>query len=242
MYLCQANQIEFKTMKLTANTICEFCRIKSCAVETLDLQELKTLEMNCAESLFSKNTMIFQQGSLTSNIAYVRSGLVKLHKKGPNRDQILKLVQPLRFIGIPTILGDRKYQYSATALEPTSICFIAQDTFRHLILKNGKFGNEIINELCQDELQFFNRSINQMQKQIHGRVADALLYISNEIYQADSYTMPLSRSDLGDFVHATRESVTRTLSRFRNEGLIEINGKQITIINKEKLELISKTG
>jgi CRP-like cAMP-binding protein len=221
---------------------CETCPIKSCAVETLDIEELLILQNNCGVRVFKKNETIFQQGSLTSNIAYIKSGLVKIHKKGPVKDQILKLIKPLRFIGIPTILGERLYQYSATAIESTSVCYIDTDIFRMLILGNGKFGNEIINELCKDEIRFFERSINQMQKQIHGRLADALLFFANDIFQNDHFRMPLSRSELGDFIHATRESVTRSMTSFKKDGLIEITGKNIVILDKPSLMRVSKTG
>lgn len=221
---------------------CETCPIKSCAVETLKFSELQILEKNCGVRLFKKNETIFQQGSLTSNIAYIKSGLVKIHKKGPVKDQILKVIKPLRFIGIPTILGERLYQYSATAIESTSVCYIDTDIFRTLILGNGKFGNEIINELCKDELRFFERSINQMQKQIHGRLADALLFFANDIFQSEHFRMPLSRSEIGDFIHATRESVTRSMTSFKKDGLIEIAGRNITILDKTSLMRVSKTG
>jgi CRP-like cAMP-binding protein len=221
---------------------CETCPIKSCAVETLETDELQILQNNCGVRVFKKNETIFQQGSLTSNIAYIKSGLVKIHKKGPVKDQILKLIKPLRFIGIPTILGERLYQYSATAIENTSVCFIDTDVFRMLILENGKFGNEIINELCKDELRFFERSINQMQKQINGRLADALLFFANDIFQSDHFRMPLSRSELGDFIHATRESVTRSMTSFKKDGLIELTGKNVAILDKTSLMRVSKTG
>ncbi|MDO8897752.1 MAG: Crp/Fnr family transcriptional regulator [Bacteroidales bacterium] len=229
-------------MNQNENYSCETCTIKSCAVETLGFSELQILERNFGVRHFKKNETIFQQGSLTSNIAYIKHGLVKIHKKGPVKDQILKLIKPLCFIGIPTILGDRLYQYSATAIENTSVCFIDTDVFRKLILENGKFGNEIIKELCQDELLFFERSINQMQKQIHGRLADALLFLANDIFQSEVFIMPLSRSELGDFIHSTRESVTRCLTSFKKDGLIEINGKQFTLLDKAALIRVSKTG
>ncbi|MCK9290977.1 MAG: Crp/Fnr family transcriptional regulator [Bacteroidales bacterium] len=229
-------------MDLSEKSNCTFCHFKSQAVETLDTTEITLLEKNCAESVFKKNAIIFQQGSLTSHIAYIRSGLVKIHKRGPSRDQILKIVKPLRFIGIPTILNGRRYQYSATALVPTNLCFIDTDIFKNLILQNGSFGNEIINELCQDELRFFDHAINRLQKQIHGRVAEALLYLSTEIFANNSFLMPLSGKDLGDFVHASRETITRTLSRFKKEGLIDKQGRQITILDYKTLLHISRTG
>ncbi|MCC7318188.1 MAG: Crp/Fnr family transcriptional regulator [Bacteroidales bacterium] len=221
---------------------CESCRFKSCAVEVLDSDELNILQTNCSEAVFKRNELIFREGTPHSGIAYVKSGLVKIHKMGPVKDQILKLVKAPQFIGIPTVLGNKVNQYTATALIPTHTCFIATDVFRKLILLNGKFANEIINNLCFDELSFFDRSIHQTQKQIHGRVADALLLLSNDIFQSDSFQMPLNRTDLGDLVHARRESVTRTLTHFRKDNLISIKGKTIELLNKSMLERISKSG
>lgn len=197
---------------------------------------------NCSGVIFRRHERIFHEGSPHSGIAYVKSGLVKLHQSGPVRDQILKIIRPPQYIGIPTVLAGKVNQYSATALDTTHICFISSETFRRLILLNGRFGNEIINKLCQDELQFFHLSINQAQKQIHGRVADALLYLADQIFANDVFQMPFSRTDLGDFVHARRESVTRTLSRFAHDRLISINGRQITVLNKDMLRTISKIG
>ncbi len=72
-----------------------------------------------------------------------------------------------------------------------------------------------------------------MQKQIHGRLADALLFLSDEIFESDSFELPLSRTDLGDYIHATRESVTRTLSRLKADGLINMQGRIITLVDKK---------
>ena len=229
-------------MDLPGQVNCETCTIRSCAVEVLDQQEMDILKTNCAGAVFDRNERIFQQGSLSSNIAYVKTGLVKIHKNGPSKDQILKLVKPPRFIGIPTVLGDKVNHYSATALMPTTVCFIVTSTFKTLIMRNGKFANEVINSICQDELTFYDRSINQMQKQIHGRLADALLFLADEIFFSDTFDLPLSHSDLGDYIHATRESVTRALSRFKADGLIQVKGHRISLIGKDMLLKISKLG
>lgn len=229
-------------MDLSEKSNCSTCRIRSCAVEVLDGGELEILQTNCAGASFKRGEKIFQQGTLISNIAYVKSGLVKIHKKGPSKDQILKLVNPPGFIGIPTVLGDRVNQYSATAVVPTEVCFIVTQIFKTLIMRNGKFANEIINSLCHDELQFFDRSINQMQKQIHGRLADALQYFARDIFHTETFVMPLTRSELGDFIHATRESVTRALTHFKEDGLIAIEGKQIVLLDQERLNKVSQLG
>jgi len=69
-----------------------------------------------------------------------------------------------------------------------------------------------------------------------------LLYFSNIIYEKDTFELPISQSDLAALISTTRESVTRTFTKFRNEGIIELNGKTITILKRDLLEQISKTG
>jgi CRP/FNR family transcriptional regulator len=229
-------------MKQLEKTNCETCRFKSCAVEVLEDDELMILQTNCSGAVFQHNEPIFREGTPHSGVSYVKSGLIKIHKNGPSKDQILKIIKPPQYIGIPTVLGNKVNQYTATALDTSHICFIATDIFRKLILLNGKFANEIINNLCQDELSFFDRTINQSQKQIHGRVADALLFLSNDIFGSDSFQMPLNGNDLGDFVHARRESVARSLAKFKNDGLISVKGKTYLLLNKVMLERISKSG
>ena len=54
--------------------------------------------------------------------------------------------------------------------------------------------------------------------------------------------MPLTRQELGNYVNTSRESVSRILTEFTNDKIIELNGKQVLITNFEKLKLVSQTG
>ena len=222
--------------------ICGSCEVKSPAARRLKTTELAQLGQNCAKALFQKGDVIFKQGALSSNIIYIKEGLVKLHMNGPTHEQIIKISKPPCYLGMPTTFGDKINQYSATAIEETTACFISIETFREFIHMNGDFAYEITLELCRNEVNTFSRCVNRTQKNLHGRIADALLFFSDSIYAGPEFTLPLSRSEFGDFVDASRENVSRILSAFHADGLIEIKGKRIRILDAGLLGAVSRNG
>ena len=96
--------------------------------------------------------------------------------------------------------------------------------------------------MSKDNLVNFNRFIKQSHKKIYGRVADAILYFSNFIFESNSFDLPFSRQEFADLIGLSRESATRVLIKFKEEGIIDIKGKSITILNSEILEQISLKG
>jgi CRP/FNR family transcriptional regulator len=221
---------------------CKKCKIKSAATKTLSQAELEKLENNCVEVNFKKGDIIFKQGAYSSNIIYLKNGLVKVHISYANNEQIIKIAKFPSYLGIPTTFNEKFNHYSATAIENTTVCFIDIELFKHFIFENGKFAYEIIIELCHSELNSFNRCIDRIQKNIHGRIANALLFFSDEIYKKQEFILPLSRHELGSLIDTSRESICRILSEFNNDNIIEIRGRKIKILNENLLKTISKNG
>jgi len=84
--------------------------------------------------------------------------------------------------------------------------------------------------------------MNNAQKHNMGRVADALLLFANEIYNSLTFNLPISRQDLADLTGITRESASRILTDFNKEKILEMKGRQITILNDNLLRQISEKG
>jgi CRP-like cAMP-binding protein len=221
---------------------CKNCRIKSAAAQHLNDEEFAILESNSVEVTFKKGEIIFKQNALSTNIAYLRSGIVKLHMHGPVSEKILRVMKAPAYLGIPTTFGAKINQFSATAIEESAVCFIDSSLFRNFIYTNGKFAYEIIVELCKNELADYQRYANQAQKQIPGRVAETLLCFSDKIFEKNNFTLPLTRGEMGDLIGTSRESVSRVLTDLGNEKIIETNGNEVSIINKDLLVQISEKG
>jgi len=223
---------------------CEYCAIKSKAVGTLNPEELNILQQNCAELKLQLGENIIREGLLSSHVAYLKSGLAKISKKGVRGiDQILKLVKPGSYIGLQTVLSNKIHQYSASAVEESVVCYIDIWSFKELIMRNAQFANELILYMGRDEQSYFDRFVNMHQKQVIGRLADTILFFSDNINEgAMTFTLPLSRSDLAALVCATRESVTRAIKELSEIGTINVAGKQFKIVNHELLKTISEKG
>ncbi len=221
---------------------CKNCPFNSKAAATLCDSSFEQLSANHLVLKLKKGDTIIKQGMYSTNVVFLRTGLAKIHLAGPYHEQIVKLVKAPTYLGLPTTFGDKINQYSVTAVTDVEVCFIDVEVFQTILNENREFSHEIILELCRNELESFRRCANRTQKLIRGNMADALLEFSEKIFISDTFTIPLSQAELANLVDTSRESVNRVLSEFDKDEIINLNGKQITILNKKSLQLISQNG
>lgn len=235
--------MNFNQNTITAGGGCKFCQERFCAVASLSNPQLSLLQDNCRELFLRKNEHIYHQGSLTSHIVYLRTGLVMEYKKTDNgREQIVQIIKSRSYLGLHSLFGDRVNHYSYKAIEDIKVCYIDVEAFKQLVRGNGDFGYEILVSVSKDSLNSHHRFLNINAKQTFGKVADALLYFARVIYESDDFNLPVTREELGSLVGITRESTTRTLTRFQHEGFIRIKGQQVSILQPAQLENVSRTG
>lgn len=222
---------------------CKNCPVKSCAAAALDERELKLMAQNVTETEFEKGEALFKEGILNGHVTYMQSGLVKIHMKASgDKEYILKLVNAPAYLGLSTIFGDRINNYSATALVPTTACFIDIDTFKELIYTNGHFAYEIIADICHNELLDYKRFAIQGHKQTPGRIAGVILYFSEKVYHSNSFELPLSRNEIAELIGTSREGVTRALMSFKKDGIIDIDKTHVHILKPASLAKIDRSG
>lgn len=243
-YLCDIFHIvmiHHPTYKSTTN--CLICNDRSCASQTLSTIELDTLSKNCNEAKFEKGEIILAEGSRTSHIVYLREGLVKEYGKSGLQDEyILQVVKPHSYLGLHSIFSDTSNHYSYAALTSVRVCFIELNVFSGFIKENGLFSYEILSSVCNDSLNNYHRFINQHQKKIYGKIADALLYFAKIIFEKEKFDLPLSRKEIAHMIGTSRESVSKQLSGFEQDKIIAVNGKTIEILDMERLQNISRIG
>ncbi|MCF8372331.1 MAG: Crp/Fnr family transcriptional regulator [Bacteroidales bacterium] len=222
---------------------CRTCLIKSRAVISLGPDEMDLLERNCVEVDFRQGEMLLKQNSFCTHVIFIKSGLVKIHMEGNQRkDQILKITHAHTYLGLANLFGDTINNYSATAIEATSACFIHINIFKQFIEMNGDFALEIIKDISREELSYYKRFVNHAQKQIDGRLAETILFFVRDIYKESKFNLPLNRKDLAALICASRESVIREMKSFANSGIIRVSGKQIEVLDENRLEQISENG
>lgn len=219
---------------------CENCSCHAKSSLLMCGQCLDALNSNHAVVRFAKGDSIIKQGTYSTNVAFLREGLAKMHLKGPSYEQITRIVKAPSYLGLATTFGNNINQYSLTAISDAEVCFIDITIFRKLLKENYQFSFGIIKELCQNELESFRHCANRTQKQTRGNLADVLLEFSDSIFESDIFTLPLSQSEISNLIDSSRESVSRMLSELCKDGIIKMTGKQIEILNKRSLVLISQ--
>ena len=223
---------------------CLNCTIKSSIVSILNEEELEVLEKGCLQTEFQRGELIFKEGSPASHIIYIREGFVKLSKRGlGGKDYILSISKKGAYLGINNLNKKTKqYSNSATALTATKVCFIDIDKFGILLKKNGSFATEVIYYIFDDEMNYYDRLINNVQQQVPGRLADTLLYFRNQVYLQDSFNMNITKVELASLIGTSRESVTRLMKEFQDTGIIKIEKNVLTILDEDKLLEIKQKG
>jgi CRP/FNR family transcriptional regulator len=222
---------------------CKDCAVKSSPIYNLNDVELDILCKANAKVSFHKGELIIKQGTFTHNIIFVKSGIFKLHMKGPlGKDEIVKIDKGPVFAGIPDVFANKTHSYSVTALSEVQTCFIQYSASQELINMNSSFALALIKTLSTGIVNHYQKCVNKMQKQNPAKFAEGLLYFAQYIYNSNEFEFPLTRTEFGQYIGATRETVTKLFHDFTDDGLIEVQGKSIKVLNVDLLQKISKAG
>jgi len=227
------------------NTIasCENCIVRWENFKHLSISELQYVNENRYEAMFNTGEIMIKQGSPASNALFLASGMAKSYYEGINgRNFILGILLPRTLIAGPGAYVNARYTYSVAALTPVQACFINFDVFRHLVKTNGDFAESMLQDISAKSLRTHVRMVNLAQKKMPGRLADALLYLADEVFKSDEFEMILSRQELGEMTNMVKESVVRIIKEMEESGFISIRSSVIKILDKEKLYQISKKG
>ncbi|MDP2335419.1 MAG: Crp/Fnr family transcriptional regulator [Bacteroidota bacterium] len=205
--------------------------------------EKMLIDQNSVSISFKKGETVCKRGAFATHIYYLEDGLVKVYLEEKNKNLILMLAIRNNLLGMAAIFeGNNKLPYSVTTYTDSSVRMIDIQIFKQLLKQNSEFSYHIINLLNEKTAQIYGRFFSLSQKQLHGRLADILLCLSNRIFKSNSFELPLSRADLGDLTGMSTESVIRMMKDFKKDGLIDMHGKNIELLDIERLERISDFG
>jgi CRP/FNR family transcriptional regulator, polysaccharide utilization system transcription regulator len=202
-------------------------------------QELEALSEDRETRHYRKKDFIFHEEGYPKQVYFINKGKIKICKTNDDgREFIVSLHGQGDFIGYLAMLQNTTYQESAIALEDTEVSIIPKDDFFTLLHNNRDVANRFIKLLASNVIEQEKRLLELAYNSVRKRVADALLRLQERYKEEDKkyFTMAIPRDDLASMVGTAKETVIRTLSDFKAEGLIEIHGSKITIKKTEELE------
>jgi CRP/FNR family transcriptional regulator len=231
-------------MDPSSNSItCKECQKISRCFGKLLPDELDFVNHYKVQIAYRMGEDVCKQGAFASSIIYILDGLIKLYIEGPNNKSfIMRIVKPGEFIGLSSLYGENVFHYSARTMKETMVCMIEKESILKLIRENSSFGSEIIKWHCMIQTHHYKKIRSLTYKQLHGRLADTLIYLGGEDFGVRSIFKYMTRKDLAELSAMSTEGAVRILSEFDKDGLIELKGRDIRILDLQKLEQISKAG
>ncbi len=227
----------------------DFCCVNCFAEEdfnlfrTLSEDELRFLIDGKLHINFRRGETIIKQNTFSTQVVCIKKGLAKVYIEGvKDKNIILKLVGATDFITGGNLFSSSVRQFTVSAITDVSCCFINSEKVIELYSRNKQFAIELLKIHTHQNNILLNTLVNLTQKYMPGRVADSLLYLKNEIFKTNPFSVPLSRQDLADMSAMTKESYVRILKEFKTSGFIETDRNSIEIIDEETLVSISRNG
>jgi len=218
---------------------CEQCIVREfSALKALTKDELITMSQCKTAKTIKKGEPIFVEGENLKGVFCVRDGVGKMTKLSPNgKDQIVKLARKGELLGQRSLISDEPANLSAIAVEDMEVCFIPKSEIIGFFNKNNSFSMNVMKSICGDLKEADDTLVNLAQKSVKERLAQTLLYLEETfgILDDKSLRLQLSRDDIASIIGTATESCIRLLSEFKKLGLIDLQGKKITILHHEKL-------
>ena len=199
------------------------------------LKEFKKIVLERKARHFKKNQVIYYEGDKGNGLYVVLTGKVKAIKLAEDgRELMTGIYAADDYLGIHAMLSNEAYSDTATALEDTSLCLIPKDQLDQLLHLYPDVSHEFIkilsNDIREKEEQLLQLAYNSVRKKMAGAI---LRLISHG--ETDGESFKISREDLAAMAGMATETVSRTLSDFKDEGLIDKKGSVITVLSQARL-------
>ena len=208
-----------------------------------NIRNLNDLNAYKTRVQYLKSETIFKQGAFAPYVMYVVEGLVKVYlQTGVEKNMNISIAQEGEFLAFSSVFGEPVHTYSAQAISNTQICMIEKESLKQILLENPEFALKITSQNYSNERHLFEIIKNISYKQMRGKLASALLYLSQEEFLKKNIFEFLTRQDIADFASISAESAIKFLKEFEKEKIITLQGKNITIVESDQLRTISKNG
>lgn len=223
---------------------CEQCIVREfSSLKALNKEELLKMASCKASYTIKKGEPIFEEGESVNGIYCIKDGVCKLSKLSANgKDQIVKLVKPGELLGQRSMISDEPANLTAVALEDMEVCFIPKKEVLQFFNNNNQFSMNVMKTICGDLKEADDHMVSMAQKTVKERLAETLIYLEETFGKNTdgSLRIQLSREELAGMIGTATESCIRLLSEFNKNGLIELNGKRISLLDRTKLKRLSE--
>jgi len=221
---------------------CVGCAFKSPIFSLLTPDELGQIDRHRVEVEYHPGETIIKQGTACTHVISFAKGLAKMYLEGEDKNVLFRIVVPGDFISGTGLFVNNRHHYTLKALRESSVCLIESNVFVEILRSNQQFWDEYLKHTQTRQIFYMDKLLRLSQKNGRGRIADVLLYLTNDIYKKQAFEMDLSTAELAEMTSMSKESAAKILKEFGQEGIIQTDDKIMKIGNVALLQQISKRG
>ena len=206
--------------------------------EIRTLSDLKNFFDDNGESFeFSKGEIIYKEGQNSNYIFLILKGVVKCYKfDEQGKELTTALHKEDDLFGYTSFIQNIPYQETATAIKNVELVGISKDQLKHVLDNNHKITLELIQMLTDDLKGVKDQLLQMAYSSVNKKTATTILKFAEKLNRKPNDPIKISRSDLASVAGIATETLIRTMSNFKKDGLIEIEGRNIRIIDLQKLQ------
>jgi len=192
---------------------------------------------------YKKGQIVFSEGDDGIGFYAIISGRIKIFKLSPEgKEQILHLFGPREIFGEVPVFTGRGYPAYAEAYTQSSLLFFPKNAFVELIKKDPLLALSML-AVLSTRLRRFTALIEDLSlKEVPGRLAAYLLYMSKKSRDADDVELDISKGQLSSLLGTIPETLSRILGKMTRQGLIRSQGSRINILDRTGLSEIATEG
>jgi CRP/FNR family transcriptional regulator, polysaccharide utilization system transcription regulator len=208
-------------------------------------EEMRLIDSEKQTDFHRRGTVLYEEGKRINGFYFIEAGIIKVYKTGyDGKEQIILFAKKGEIIGFRSVLSKEHACTSAQVIEDAVTSYLPGELLVQLVKSNGNFSLELMQLTCR-ELGYANSYITDIaQRTVRERLAEILLHLKDEFGLDENQVLKISltREELANIVGTATESVIRLLSEFRQDGLIDLNGRKIRIINVQALQKAGNIG
>jgi len=205
--------------------------------------QLEDIRKIAVSKHFNKGEMIFIEGDEGIGFFIVADGKVKIYKvSSEGKEHILHIFGPSEPFGEVPVFTSQPFPANAEAIADSHLLFFPRTDFVELISNNPSLSLNMLAVLSKRLRQFTVQIENLSLKEVPARLASYLLYIANEQDQEDVVALTVSKGQLASLLGTIPETLSRMFAKMAGQGLISVEGRYITLIDKTGLAELAEFG
>ncbi|WP_299396897.1 response regulator [uncultured Gelidibacter sp.] len=209
--------------------------------ELRTLNDLKNFFDDNGETLIvAEGENIYEEGHHANTIYLINKGLVKCHKLDEQGKELTTaLHKEDDLFGYTSFTENTPYQETATAIQKSELVGVSKHILKGILNTNHQVTLELIDLLTEDLKGTKDQLLQMAYSSVHKKTATTILKFAEKLNKKPDEAIRISRNDLASVAGIATETLIRTMSSFKKEGILEIEGRNIRILDIEKLKTIS---